>query len=966
MIAMVALLIRARWRPFLVICGLAMIIGGLAAAGASYPATIADQLAADAVADAPVVARSVTVAGNDAENVSDLSGQIDSLRKLDGFTTTFAAQFNVMGLVNNSYAPLLYREGFCEHVRITAGRCPTGAGEVAIPTDMGTRIGVYPGAQLELSQAIYDEGRKIYVPGPDGHPVDVVGHYQPIDLDEDYWGSSPYFQINLRGQLSGPMLATPATFKAIPHTSEQWTAEAVIDPAILAEATWPDVRQRLLEGRVVASGDDLPRLLDTIAAKRTYVSIMAPAVLIPVLLLGCVVIFIVSSRRVQHERTELGVQGLRGLPLNQRWWLAIGAPGIAIVLGAIVGGAVGATVAGGLGWLAVLAVTAATLAAITAVALAALPVLRARPADALRRISPSGLAKLPIVEAVLAALAIASLLQLRTGDRSGLGVFAAALIAAAVAAAVARFLPPLARPLTGWAIRRGHLVLGLATAQISRRQGGRQLLALTGLTVALVTLVASAQSVATSVRESEVGLILGADRVLTVQAESWGAVYDAVRKVDPEGRFAVTVGQISADAQNPGILAVDLDRADLLEWPTAATVRETLQAKEAEVPLLGGGDFTVEADLALQPGQDKLIGQPALSMRVAFPNGGSRTVEVGTLRLGTHVYTGVLPSACTDSDQGTCRIVGFLLGVGPGVHAEVSLLGLRSGTTGITGFAAWHQLGAKAPVGPVWELIGGSSSEREWLMPVDAPIVLPVAYTPGLDIEARGQELAGPDGTTPGIDLAEAVEVPVLPRLGDRGILVDYGALGRATGGGTGVDVTEIWLTAAAPSDIVDKINATGVRVAKVERRTDARAQADRTAPALTLRMHTVAALVALILLLATVVFVAGVDRSTSDVNALRLAGVPMRTVRRSMRTGYLVIVGLGALLGLAAAGVAWFAARAALPLFDKDPWAAPPEWPGALSVLVPVAVAAGALAITSWLAFARRETAATMRGATS
>jgi hypothetical protein len=270
-------------------------------------------------------------------------------------------------------------------------------------------------------------------------------------------------------------------------------------------------------------------------------------------------------------------------------------------------------------------------------------------------------------------------------------------------------------------------------------------------------------------------------------------------------------------------------------------------------------------------------------------------------------------------------------------------------------FAQWHELGRQTPVSE-WRLGGSPSVAVGWLMPSDAPLTLPVAATPGLQVEARGLAVPGPEGTDPGTDVEQVAEVNVLPRLGERGVLADLGALTRASGGASMLDITEVWLTAGAPADIVDRINAQGVRVAKIERLDAARDQADRTAPALTLRMHLVAAITGVLLLLAALLFVAGVDRGSSDVGALRMAGVPMRTVRGSMRAGYLVITALGAVLGLVAGAIAWFIARQALPLYDREPWSPPPAVPHAGTILLTLGLAVAVLAVAAWLAFLPRK----------
>src|SRR5262249_26981772 len=149
------------------------------------------------------------------------------------------------------------------------------------------------------------------------------------------------------------------------------------------------------------------------------------------------------------------------------------------------------------------------------------PIVTTRPVDALRRIGPSfasRLRALPLAEVILLVLALASLGLARTGDTEGLGVYAPALLGAAVAVMLAGLLPPGLRAGARAALARGRLISGLALAQLARRPAARQLIALTGLAVALLALVAAALNTAGAVRDSQVSLAMGADRVLTVQA----------------------------------------------------------------------------------------------------------------------------------------------------------------------------------------------------------------------------------------------------------------------------------------------------------------------------------------------------------------------------------------------------------------------------------------------------------------
>ena len=113
----------------------------------------------------------------------------------------------------------------------------------------------------------------------------------------------------------------------IPRTSELWYADVIVSDRLLEHTTWPQLRTLIQEQLIDPPTDGLPDLLKRIDSERHYLAVMTPAVVLPILALGCLVLFLLASRRVQQERTELGVQSVRGLPMPLRWWLAAGSPG---------------------------------------------------------------------------------------------------------------------------------------------------------------------------------------------------------------------------------------------------------------------------------------------------------------------------------------------------------------------------------------------------------------------------------------------------------------------------------------------------------------------------------------------------------------------------------------------------------------------------------------------------------------
>jgi hypothetical protein len=938
MIPLLALLIRARWAALLVVGVLAAGLGALAAAGAAFPERTGDRLAADAAADAPLTERSFRLAADSGE-ATTFETQVSGLRQAPGLTTVYGQQLPIMGFTPSNASVLMFREDFCAHLRLTAGRCTAGPGEVVVPADQAKLLQVEPGTVVDLAEAIYDE-KLGWIPSPDGsHPFDVVGVYVPADQHEDYWGSPSPFDTRLDGTVIGPVLIPADGMRAIPHKTHLITADVLVSPELIAEASWPVFREEVLLPQMVGGPDDgLPDLMNRIDGERRYVQVATPAVVLPVLALGCLVLFLLVSGRVQRERAELGVQSVRGLPMPLRWWLGAGPP----VLAALAGIAAGAALAGS-PFTGLVGLTA--LAAVAAIALAVLPVVLARPVDALRRVGPTWAARLrrlPAGEVALVVLAVTSLAFLRTSAGEGLGGFAAALIAAATVVLLARLLPAVLRPAAPRAIRAGRLVTGLAAAQLGRRPTARQLIALTGLAVALLALVASAADTARAVREQQIALSVGADRVLSVRAREPGQVLAAVRAADPQGRYAMAVGRIEGDAARPPLLALDLSRAGLLDWDQAAAATALLSRPGASRALLPGPQ--VELELTASRTQPPGNAPATVSLVVTAPDGLRRTVPMGSPAVGRSTLRATLPAECAPG----CRLDAIVGRGQPYAGWQLSLQRLAT----FTDVSTWQVFGATETAAH-WRLGGREGRSESWLLPPEAPRTLAAVGTPDLAVDARRLSLPAPDGGPAGLRMKEVGEVPVLPRLGDRGLLVDLDSLVGASAGGLVLDTMEIWLTPSAPPDFAGVLADHGLLLTGEESRAQARSRAERTPQVLTLRLQLVATAVAWLLLATVLLVVARLDRGSAELDALRLAGLRDRTLRRASRVAYGVAVCLGVLLGLLAAIAAWFLARDALPMGDGQSWAAPPVLPSVLPVLLPVGGAALALIALTWLAFA-------------
>ena len=107
--------------------------------------------------------------------------------------------------------------------------------------------------------------------------------------------------------------------------------------------------------------------------------------------------------------------------------------------------------------------------------------------------------------------------------------------------------------------------------------------------------------------------------------------------------------------------------------------------------------------------------------------------------------------------------------------------------------------------------------------------------------------------------------------------------------------------------------------------------------PALALRFHVATGALALLLAIGAVLLVAAIDRAdrSIELRALRTQGLRRRDAAVYARRGYLWVVGVAVVAGIAAALVAWIAVGPFVPLFADRPPDGALFWPRPIGVVV-------------------------------
>ncbi|MEN3310333.1 MAG: putative transport system permease protein [Micromonosporaceae bacterium] len=894
-----------------------------------------------------------------------------------GFTRVFAAEADVNITGNGAVANprFVFREDVCAHLALLSGRCPAGSGEVLVGQGFARLLGLGVGQAVRIQHAIplppppppappQAEGLG---PNPAQPPmtVSVVGVFRVPDPGAAYWAMQSYFDANSLRNAAEPVFTTRGTLEALGHSRERQYVDALLDRSALRADRLAALRATIATrqgeqdgGAQTTSG--IPALLDRIDRDRTTMRQVVPLAAVPLFGLGWFLLYFAVTYSAGERRGEIGVVKLRGTGRIRRWGLALGDSALAVLAGSGLGALAGAVAGGGQIWRYALPALAGGL---VAVVLAGRRTFAGPVVDLLRQVpARSARWQAATVEGVLVALAVAAVLTLRssTGTLTGLTLFAPGLVVLAVALLVARLVVPAAAASGNRALRRGRLARGLGALQLARRPGTARLL--TVLVVALAELIfaTGAADVAAQARTERVSVTLGAPRVLSVAPVPAAGLLGAVRRVDPQGRYAMAVSTVPpASDGDPPLLAVDASRLPQVAswWPefgplSAARVAARLRPPPSPAPVLIHGqeivlDLTVER---LDPAAGLHLFADVITVDDSF----SQLADFGALRAGRHRYEAVMTRCLY-----VCRLTGFQLASASGVAAGLSLLlhGLTEGVrstpldAGFTRPGRWRtpqvrgddpaaRLGA-GPDGLAVRLSGPATVANSRIVPVDTPYPLPVVSTAPL-----------PRGTLggAGLPVVRAGSAAVLPSLGRSGAMVDLEYADRMASSTEDASSAAVWLSASAPADIERRLAAAGLTVTGSRTIAADVRYLRGQGPGAGLRYHLLAGLLGMLLAVGGLALVAAVDRRRGpELWTLRAQGLPARTIARANRFAYATLVVAAVLLAPVAAAAAWWATGAQVPIFaDGRTVVPPPAWPGLLPVLWPWLLAGALLLVAA------------------
>ncbi|GAB2577109.1 hypothetical protein Aab01nite_12090 [Paractinoplanes abujensis] len=900
----------------------------------------------------------------------DLEQSGSAVLGMPGYDYVYSVDYPSIGIEPSVAYPtrFAYRQGVCDHVVITAGRCLIGEADVILPEATGARLKLAPGDSVELRAAkrIAPRGQPSFF-APDGDPKRflIAGLYTVPDQQNIFWGEHNYFAppSGLPPGANQPVFVTSATVQTMDKGAVEAGLDAFPRPGALEVDNLPAVREGLSAVQAGATSlgagielrSELPALLDRIDSGREAGHRIVPVLAVALVLLACLTIFLAVGYGTEGRRPELAVVALRGARWGQRWWLATGENVVSVLLGAVLGCLAGQLLVnafsayrfpgvgadpglGSLRW-APLAAGAALLTAVLAerrqIATPVAELLRRAPAV------PNS-ARAIAVEAVVVLLAAVAVLQLSTELR-GVGTAAAALVLVAGSLVAARLLVPLATLLGRRALRRGRLGVALAGLQISRRPGAVRLFALITAAVAVVGYAAAAVDVAARGRAAESVIGTGAARVLEVGPTGRQNLLAAVRAVDPAGTFAMAAMRMPEDGGAPAAVAVDTSRlAAVAAWPAGAPA-----AGEVAAALRGAGGPRVEVHGAKVAFDITATGFPdgkAVGVSVVLSprtGGNDEIIELGVLRPGRDTYGQTVPACAQGCTLNSLRVYGGQNTLD--VAGQITVHGLSGGDPGdgvpsgvLTDPARWRTTegGRLGPAGPdglhieVTSLNGLPAGL--FVLPATAPFPLPVA-TSGI---VALPTVTGLDARP--VPVTVTTKLPAVPGAGSPAVLTDLDNADHVATDGAAVGGGLVWLNDKAPADVAAQLAAHGLTITADTRAAQIRARLDTQGPAIALWFYVIVAALATALAAGALTLAASVDRDrrVEDMSALRTQGLTRQALRQATLWTYPVLIVVALLAGVGVSMLGWWLTGWALPLAGLTPPAIPlAGWPRPLTV---------------------------------
>ncbi len=528
------------------------------------------------------------------------------------------------------------------------------------------------------------------------------------------------------------------------------------------------------------------------------------------------------------------------------------------------------------------------------------------------------------LDLLIAALAVATVVALRTSDHSrprAVFLVAPALIVFAVALVGVRLLPRLGRRGVRRTRASKQIAMFLALRQTVRRAGGLRLATLLAVAAGLATFAICGEAVAQANRTARAHTELGTARVVDVQFEQGHDPQSIVDRVDPQQKWAMAAATWTPDGgpSNGATIVGRLLGVEPGRLPSAMyrvrgqlspdRLAERINAPDFRPAPFRGTRLRVQLDVRALSGD-----RPTVELGVRKGNTSATATATAALAPGAGTYV-----AKVDCAQG-CDFTGVTF------NRTITARDTISGTVVVTGVAAddghgYTAVGARLHERAAWRAdqigvgsattigtdpagllasfrsSGGSSPVLDF---ADSPTLVPVAATPQSTTAAQAHG-AVYDYTGAHINYLVTERASPLPAVLNTGAMADLAYLRTRLPNFDRESAWTVWLGPHAPSDAIARLEHAGLLVQHQDSAAARVAQLGRQGPALGLLLLLVCAIAAAVLAVGgtAVALLSDARRRSFEMAALRVVGVPQRTLRRSAVAEQALLLGAAIVLGL-------------------------------------------------------------------
>jgi putative ABC transport system permease protein len=896
--------------------------------------------------------------------------------------------------------PLVHRSGMCAHLRFAAGHCPSGADQVVVSRSLaflfhwhlGQRIAVPTWKHLTIT-GVY---RITAAEGGASYWFDAASRYFPY---ENQAGSSP--AANPYDAMFTPL----ATLNAVPGTVQgtDYVDFALIpghltgaDLPVVASAMQQMVLDPSLEQQGATTTTSIPATLGAVRASWRAVEVPVVLISAQLLILAWLLLFLLVADAAEARGPEVALAKMRGRGRWRTLTFGLAEPVILLAIALPAGAAAGWAITTGLAHVllrpgtpvglpatAWLAAAVATAGGLIAVVVAARRTLGRPVVDQWQRASRAAAQRGWVVDSILLTAAVAGLIELRVSGQIGsarrgvLGLLLPGLLGVAVAVAASRLLIVACRAGFGPTQRRGRIAPFLALRHIARRPGGMRATIVLATAFALASFAVAIWSVTVGNIRAVAGARAGAATVLTVIPPAGHSLGSIVDRIDPGGREATAVYSYtnpSGASAGQVMLAVDPQRfARIAAWQPGWLGRQPAALAAALDPpaprpvVLTGSQVRIRFQASgVRPAGSTLVlalyeeGVGAIGQTpVYFGNAsGSRTVVqplTGSPCLLGNLTISAPPPSTNAAVYQPGQVTGQLTiasievrsGHGRWVPVDAGLGDPGRWRTGGSGGSTAGSL-RPGPGGLRWSFKSQPGQDAV-AVSVNRPYPVPALIARGLTPSAGAPvTVAGLDGSPLQVN---PVAVPAaIPGAPGNGVVVDRTYAERAAGGTPGYASQQVWLAPGALGRVRPALVAAGVRITGVTSAATLQARLVRQGPALATVLFLTDALAAAVLAAGAVVasLYASGRRRRYEYAALIASRISRGSVRASLLTEQAIVLGFGAVIGVASGLLATLLAVHNVPEFVSQPSAPPLSYaPSAtgLAVLLGGALVAGAAA---------------------